>query len=81
MQFATPLYDFGRMKAGDPVKYTYLFTNTGDRLLLLNSVQPQCGCTTAGDWTKQVEPGQTGSIQQARGCGREVDQSQGDFQL
>ena len=62
MQFATPLYDFGRMKAGDPVKYTYLFTNTGDRLLLLNSVQPQCGCTTAGDWTKQVEPGQTGSI-------------------
>lgn len=62
IQFATPLYDFGRMKAGEPVKYTYVFTNTGDRLLILNSVQPQCGCTTAGDWTKQVEPGQTGSI-------------------
>jgi copper(I)-binding protein len=62
IQFATPMYDFGRMKAGDPVKYTYIFTNTGDRLLVLNSVQPQCGCTTAGDWTKQVEPGQTGSI-------------------
>src|SRR5208283_43055 len=29
---------------------------------VLNTVQPQCGCTTAGDWTKQVEPGQTGSI-------------------
>jgi copper(I)-binding protein len=25
-------------------------------------VQPQCGCTTAGDWTKQVEPGKTGVI-------------------
>jgi hypothetical protein len=62
IQFATPYYDFGRVKAGDPVKYTYVFTNTGDRLLILNSVQPGCGCTTAGDWTKQVEPGQTGII-------------------
>src|ERR1017187_1560662 len=62
MQVATPLYDFGRMRAGDPVKYTYVFTNTGDRLLIINSVQPQCGCTTAGEWTKQVEPGNIGSI-------------------
>src|ERR1017187_5113459 len=62
MQVATPLYDFGRMRAGDPVKYTYVFTNTGDRLLIINSVQPQCGCTTAGEWTRQVEPGNTGSI-------------------
>jgi len=62
IQFATPLYDFGRARAGEPVKYTYVFTNTGDRLLILNSVQPQCGCTTAGEWTKQVEPGKTGTI-------------------
>jgi hypothetical protein len=62
IQFATPLHDFGRARAGEPVKYTYVFTNTGDRLLILNTVQPQCGCTTAGDWTKQVEPGKTGSI-------------------
>ena len=56
------MYDFGRVKAGEPVKYTYVFTNTGDRLLIINAVQPGCGCTTAGDWTKQVEPGKTGSI-------------------
>ena len=62
IQFATPLYDFGRARAGDPVKYTYVFTNTGDAKLVINSVQPQCGCTTAGDWTKQVEPGKTGVI-------------------
>ena len=49
-------------RSGEPVKYTYVFTNTGDRLLILNSVQPQCGCTAAGEWTKQVEPGKTGSI-------------------
>jgi copper(I)-binding protein len=62
IQFETPVHDFGRAKAGEPVKYTYVFTNTGDRLLVLNTVQPQCGCTTAGAWTKQVEPGNTGSI-------------------
>src|SRR5664279_1744723 len=62
IQFAVPVYDFGRMRAGDPVRYTFVFTNTGDQMLILNSVQPQCGCTTAGEWTKQVEPGKTGSI-------------------
>ena len=30
IQFATPVYDFGRVKAGEPVKYTYVFTNTGE---------------------------------------------------
>jgi copper(I)-binding protein len=62
IQFATPVYDFGRARAGEPVKYTYVFTNTGDRMLIVNSVQPGCHCTTAGEWTKQVEPGQTGGI-------------------
>jgi copper(I)-binding protein len=62
IQFATPVYDFGRAKSGEPVKYTYVFTNTGDRLLMINAVQPGCHCTTAGQWTKAVEPGQTGGI-------------------
>ena len=62
IQFATPVYDFGRIKSGEPVKHTYVFTNTGDRLLIIKSVQPGCGCTTVGEWTKQAEPGQTGSI-------------------
>ena len=62
IQFATTVYDFARARQGDPVKYTYIFTNTGDQLLILTNVQPQCGCPTAGDWTRQVEPGKTGSI-------------------
>ena len=62
IQFATQMYDFGRARAGDPVKYTYVFTNTGCDMLVINNVQPQCGCTAAGEWTKQVEPGKTGQI-------------------
>ncbi len=60
--FATNVYDFGKIKAGDPVKFTYSFTNTGNEMLIITNVQPSCGCTTAGDWTHQVEPGKSGTI-------------------
>ena len=62
IEFSTNVYEFGRVKAGDPVKYTYYFTNTGNALLEVTDVRPSCGCTTAGEWTKKVEAGATGSI-------------------
>jgi hypothetical protein len=62
IQFETPTYDFGRAKSGDPVKHTFVFTNTGCETLEVNNVRPGCGCTTAGEWTKKVEPGKTGEI-------------------
>ena len=62
IQFATPMYDFGKVKSGELVKYTYVFTNVGGATLQVSNVQASCGCTTAGEWTRQVEPGQTGSI-------------------
>jgi len=60
--FETPMYDFGKVKSGELVKHTFIFTNIGDELLILTNVQPSCGCTTAGDWTRQVQPGKTGTI-------------------
>lgn len=62
IHFQTPVYDFGKVKSGEPVKYTYYFTNTGTDTLYLTNVQPSCGCTTAGDWSRKVDPGQTGTI-------------------
>jgi hypothetical protein len=62
IEFATPVYEFGKIKSGDPVKYTYYFTNSGTETLEISRVQPSCGCTTAGEFTKKVEPGQSGSI-------------------
>ena len=44
------------------MKYTYVFTNAGGATLEVTNVQASCGCTTAGEWTRQVEPGMTGSI-------------------
>lgn len=62
IQFQTTLYDFSRVKVGGSVKYTFFLTNTGDTLLIISNVQPQCGCTTAGEWSHQLEPGETGII-------------------
>ena len=62
IQFDNSTHDFGRAKSGEPVKYTYYFTNTGDQVLEITHVQPSCGCTTAGDYSKRVEPGKIGTI-------------------
>ncbi len=62
IQFETPVYDFGKMRSGEPVKHTFIFTNIGTQTLEIKAVRPGCGCTTAGEWTKKVEPGLTGSI-------------------
>jgi hypothetical protein len=62
IQFAKSNYNFGRAKAGEIVQCTYVFTNVGDQVLEVTAVQPGCGCTTAGDWTKKVEPGKIGNI-------------------
>ncbi|HEX3717814.1 MAG TPA: DUF1573 domain-containing protein [Verrucomicrobiae bacterium] len=55
-------YNFGRAASGDPVKHTYIVTNTGTATLEISDVHPSCGCTTAGGWTRKIEPGQSGLI-------------------
>ncbi len=60
--FATPEHDFGQIKNGEVIKHAYVFTNNGSATLVISNVQTSCGCTTAGEWTRQVEPGKTGSI-------------------
>jgi len=62
IEFAANLWDFGRVMAGVPLQHTFTFTNTGHALLEVRDVVPSCGCTPAGQWSKQVEPGRTGVI-------------------
>src|SRR2546425_2503866 len=62
IQFAEIAYDFGKVNSGVAVKHVFVFTNIGKATLQIIDVRPGCGCTTAGTWDKQVEPGKTGSI-------------------
>ena len=48
-------YDFGQIREGDKVVYTYKFQNTGQAPLIIQGVQPTCGCT-APDWSKEPIP-------------------------
>jgi len=55
-------YDFGTIKEGQKVNYTYKFKNNGAAPLIIQSVQPSCGCT-APDWTKDpISPGASGFV-------------------
>lgn len=62
IQFEAPLHDFGRIASGALVKHSFVFKNSGDATLNVTHVAGSCGCTAPGDWTRKVEPGQTGSI-------------------
>src|SRR5437899_7982291 len=35
IQFATPIYEFGKIRSGEPVKHIFYFTNVGDATLEL----------------------------------------------
>jgi hypothetical protein len=62
IQFAAPIYDFGRATSGCIIRHDFTFTNTGNGLLEISNVQTSCGCTEAGSWSRHVEPGETGTI-------------------
>lgn len=55
-------HDFGSIKEGEKVTYTYKFTNTGEAPLIVQSAQPTCGCTVS-DYSKEPIPvGGTGFV-------------------
>jgi hypothetical protein len=62
IEFAGTKHDFGRVEAGDKASHTFIFTNTGTATLEILDAHPGCGCTTAANYDKRVEPGKTGVI-------------------
>jgi hypothetical protein len=62
IRFAESIHDFGKVKVNEPAKCVFVFTNIGQAVLEVTAVHPGCGCTTAGEWTRKVEPGKTGTI-------------------
>ncbi|HEY9009100.1 DUF1573 domain-containing protein [Ohtaekwangia sp.] len=62
MEFETVDHDFGTIKEGDIVEYTYKLKNTGAAPLIIQSARPSCGCTVP-DFTKEPIPvGGTGYV-------------------
>jgi len=62
IRFTAPEHDFGRVLAGAVLKHDFEFTNSGAGLLVIQDVRSTCGCATASNWSRQVEPGKMGRI-------------------
>jgi hypothetical protein len=62
VSFATLEHDFGTIKEGEVVEYTYSLKNTGAAPLIIQDAKPTCGCTVPA-WTKDpIPPGGTGFV-------------------
>ena len=55
VEFETVDHDFGTVKEGQKVSYTYKFKNSGQAPLIIQSAQPSCGCTVP-EWSKEPIP-------------------------
>ena len=62
LSFEEKEHDFGELKEGEKVSYTYHFTNTGNASLIISSVVPGCGCTVADFTRTPVPPQKEGKV-------------------
>ncbi len=64
IEFEKTIHDYGTFKEeSGPQTYNFKFTNKGSVPLILNNVQPSCGCTTPEWVRKPVAPGEKGYIE------------------
>ncbi|MGE5447493.1 MAG: DUF1573 domain-containing protein [Bacteroidales bacterium] len=61
--FSEEIHNFGSLKAGEVVAYTFTFKNEGTQPLIINSVDAGCNCTEVKLPEQPVEPGQEGNIE------------------
>lgn len=60
MTFDKPTHNFGDITQGEKVEYSFKFTNTGNKDLLIMDATSTCGCTVP-EWPKEpIKPGQSG---------------------
>lgn len=54
--------EFGNIKGNTPTEKEVLFTNTGKKVLLLKSIQPNCTCITATADKTTLKPGESSIV-------------------
>jgi Protein of unknown function (DUF1573) len=54
--------DFGKIAEGQKLEVSFRFKNSGDKPLIIQRVQPSCGCTVAEQPNEPILPGAEGVI-------------------
>jgi hypothetical protein len=58
----TEKYDFGKIKQGEPVNYSFELKNIGKTPLIVENSWASCGCTTPEKITEPIAPGTTAKL-------------------
>ena len=58
-KFTVEKHDFGKIKQGVPVTYSFEIKNISDKPLVIENSWASCGCTTPEKITDPIMPGQT----------------------
>jgi hypothetical protein len=61
--FSEEIHNFGSLKAGEIVSYTFIFRNEGNGTLTISDIDSGCGCTEVNIPVKTIGPGQEGQIE------------------
>lgn len=56
-------HDFGVVKAGEIVAYSFAFTNIGEHNLIIKSAESDCGCIAVQVAENVIKPGDEGIIE------------------
>jgi len=62
IRFENTVHDFGKIKEGSVVDYTFKFKNVGSDVLEIKTVRTSCGCTAAVVSGKSIKPGEEGNL-------------------
>ena len=61
--FSEEIHNFGALKAGEIVSFTFIFKNEGTKTLTITSVDAGCECTEVKIPDKIIEPGEEGQME------------------
>ena len=62
LQFTELQHDFGTVKEGNVVDYTFTFKNKGEGTLTIDDIKTSCGCTAALVSSNSLKPGEEGTL-------------------
>jgi len=62
-EFSEEIHNFGSLKAGEVVSYTFVFRNVGTKTLVIDHAEADCACTEVKIPEKNIAPGKEGQIE------------------
>ncbi len=63
ISFTETTHNFGELKAGEIVLYSFVFTNNGTNDFLIKKLHSDCGCVKTYFPKQDIKPGETGVIE------------------